>query len=285
MTYEPLPPPPPAGPPPICATTKPKPADTPSPLAWRSSSELVMPSEQHDLRPAPPPAAAAADAADAGITPPPAGAPSDHPTGPLSASPQAFSPPGPPEAAGGARVPRRPLAAYPGRRQPASTPAPSSGPTLAPPTPPAPLQNPSSAPSGPRLADGLLVGVASGVVAGVAWWAVVAFTQRQFVYLSVILGVLVGQGVLIGARRGGIVCGALAAVITLAALAVAQYFIERSLAISQAQVDVPLWSGFSFAKTVVHESINESPLSGVFAVVAAVTAAATAGTPYMRPRL
>ncbi|MEO6627850.1 MAG: hypothetical protein ABIP03_04710 [Aquihabitans sp.] len=128
------------------------------------------------------------------------------------------------------------------------------------------------------------MGAASGVVAGLAWWAVVAFTQRQFVYPSVILGALVGQGVLIGARRGGIVCGALAAVITLAALAVAQYFIERSLAISKFQVDIPLWSGFSFAKSVVQDSINEAPMSGLFALIAAGAAAASAGLSHARPK-
>lgn len=133
------------------------------------------------------------------------------------------------------------------------------------------------------MAEGLLVGAAVAAVAGALWWAVVATTQMQFVFGAIAVGLLVGQGVLIGARRAGPIAGLLAAVFTLAALAVSEYFIQRSLAISQSGIDVPLWTDLTFAKDVVHEGIKAEPLTSLFWGIAAIAALATAGLPSRRP--
>lgn len=136
-----------------------------------------------------------------------------------------------------------------------------------------------------RLGDALLVGAAAAGVAGLLWWAVTATLERQFVYGAILVGVLVGHGVLVGARRGGPVPAAVAGVATLVALLVAEYFIQRSLAVSQLGVDLPLWQGLSTATDVVRTSIEEDPLTGVFWLVAAGAAVLTTASAQRRPVL
>lgn len=141
-----------------------------------------------------------------------------------------------------------------------------------------------------RLLDALLTGIAAAAVGGVAWWAVVALSGSQFPYLALIVGILAGQGVLIGARKGGPLQGALAAGFCLVALVVAEYFVARSLAISQAadagqHLDVPLWQGFSFAREVVTEAVKADKLVGLFWGIAVIAAAVTAGAPSRRPAI
>lgn len=128
-----------------------------------------------------------------------------------------------------------------------------------------------------RPVDALLTGLAAAAIGGAIWWAVTALTSRQFTYLALVVGLLVGKGVLVGARRGGVVQGVAAAVLCLAALAVAEYFIQRSLAFHQAHergvsIDLPLWQGFGFAREVVVEGVKDHALTGLFWALAAVVA-------------
>jgi len=151
--------------------------------------------------------------------------------------------------------------------------------------PPAPM-----APMGPgvlvtrtRPLEAILLGVAAATIAGIAWWAAVATTKQQFVYGAVVVGILVGQAVLIGARKGGAGPAAIAIVASLAALVVAEYFIQRSLAIDNFHADLPLWMGFSTAREVVQEAVKEHPLTAVFWGISAVLAAVSAGSSTRRP--
>jgi hypothetical protein len=187
-------------------------------------------------------------------------------------------------------APTGPLTMSPDAPIPAAPPAPAAptGPTIAPLVPgtPAPPVLPATADAtgtGPRVADGLLVGLAASAVAGAVWWAVVALTQRQFPYLAVLLGLLVGQGVLVGARRGSPALGALAGVLTLVGLSVAQYFISRSLAISELGLDIPLWEGAGRAVDVIRATYQDDTLTLVFVVLAAGCAAFAAGRASARP--
>lgn len=134
-----------------------------------------------------------------------------------------------------------------------------------------------------RFGDALLVGLAAAAAAGGLWWAVVAFTGYQFVYGAIAVGLLVGHGVLIGARRGGPVFGLLAAAITLASLAVAEYFVQRSLAIANEGYDIPLWTDLSFATDVVREAIRGHASTGLFWGIAAIVALVTAGSSRRTP--
>ncbi len=156
--------------------------------------------------------------------------------------------------------------------------------------PPAPQTGPLAlgvvrAPAATRLAEGLLVGLAAAVVAGTLWWAVVAATERVFVYGAVLVGVIVGHGVLIGARRSGVGPAALAAGSTLVALAVAEYFVQRSITIADTGISLPLWQGFDLAVEVVRTSLGDNPIAALFWLVAAGAAAVTAGATGKRPLL
>lgn len=139
-----------------------------------------------------------------------------------------------------------------------------------------------------RIVDALLTGIAAAAIGGVAWWAVVTFTGREFPYLALVVGLLAGQGVLVGARKGGPLQGFLAATFCLMALLVTQYFVVRSLAIGQAadsgvSASIPLWQGFDTARRVVTDSIGDHLLTGVFFAIAVVAAAVSAGSPSRRP--
>jgi hypothetical protein len=137
----------------------------------------------------------------------------------------------------------------------------------------------------PRWAEGAVVGLAAaGVVAG-AWWGVVALTKSQFVLLAVAVGFVVGQAVVIGARRGSLGLGVYAAAITLAALAVAEYFIQRTLAIQEVKADIPLWQGWDFAVDVVRTSLEDQPSSFLFWGIAAVVAGVQAAKSNAKPAL
>jgi len=144
---------------------------------------------------------------------------------------------------------------------------------------------PSNRPTQPRIrtVEGLLVGLAAAVVAGAVWWAAAAVTQRQFVYLAILAGFAVGQGVLIGARRGSPVLAVYAVIVTLASLACAEYFIQRTLAIQNAGADVALWQNLDFAREVVRSSVSNSPINGVFWLVSAAAAGAVTARRSARP--
>ena len=136
--------------------------------------------------------------------------------------------------------------------------------------------------AGSRLGDGIIVATAAAIVAGLAWWAVVASTQIQFGYLVWGLGFLVGQAALVGARRGSVALGAVTGGLTVISLSAAQYFISRSLAISEQGLDVPLWNGFSTAVDVIRETYSADPITALFVLAAAAVAAFQAGRPGRR---
>ena len=215
------------------------------------------------------------------------GAPSGDTSGPALWSPSGgSSSPGtplpPPPVAPGPVVPATPAPAWGAPATPAasswgsSEPADGWGPGAI-----APHAQPAKANA--RFGDGVLVGLAAAAGAGGLWWAVVAFTGYQFVYGAIVVGLLVGHGVLIGARRGGPAFGLLAVVFTLASLAIAEYFIQRSLAISNEGYDIPLWTDFGFAKDVVREAVQGHAATGLFWGIAAIVALVTAGSSSRRP--
>lgn len=138
------------------------------------------------------------------------------------------------------------------------------------------------APAPGRYLEGALVGVASATLAGLAWWGATALSGVQFPYLAALLGLVVGNGVLIGTRRGGGVPAVVAVVAVLLALVVAQYFIERSLAVDNLGADLPLWRDLAFARTVVVERVKSQPITGLSWLMAAVVAVVSTSSPKRR---
>lgn len=123
--------------------------------------------------------------------------------------------------------------------------------------------------------DAVLFAVASSTVAGALWWAVVAFTKTQFVYGAIAVGALVGLATALGARKSGIGTALLAGGCTLVALVVAEYFIQRTLAINSGIAGIPLWDGFGFARDVVKSAVEEDGLIPLFWGLAVLAAAFT----------
>ena len=63
--------------------------------------------------------------------------------------------------------------------------------------------------------------------------------------------------------------------LAMASLVVAEYFIERSLAVAELGLDLPLWQGLSFAREVVTTTVEEEPVTGLLWLVAAGVAVFT----------
>ena len=136
----------------------------------------------------------------------------------------------------------------------------------------------------PRLGAALWVGVAAAGLAGLAWWALVSLSGYMFTVACWGVGFIVGHAVLVGARRGGAGPAIIAAVSTLTSLAVAQYFIDRSLAIRDGW-DIPLWSGFTVAREVVVEAVRADLMIAVFWGFAVLAAGYIAASRDRRPIL
>lgn len=268
-----------------------------SPSTDQSTDPFTGPAPTHQpaggAEPTAAPGSIAADATGGGTTRPPI-----LPARPGAAPPTAPGPIVPVATEGPGPVPMGPLTMSPEAPFPAAPmapPAPVVGPSglssIPPLVPGAPAPVPPHAvaasgavePGSVRVADGILVGMAAAALAGGVWWAVVALSARQFPYLAVLLGLLVGQGVLIGSRRGSLALGALAGVLTLGSLSIAQYFISRSLAISELGLDLPLWEGAGAAADVIRAAYQDDALTAMFVVLAAGCAAVAAGRSSARP--
>jgi hypothetical protein len=128
-------------------------------------------------------------------------------------------------------------------------------------------------------------GFAGAVVAGLAWWAIVATTRMQVTFVALGVGWVVAQAVLVCcARRPRLPLQAIAGAFTLASLAVSEYFVQRTLFIEDfeeltgAGPGIPLWDGFGTAREIVTEGLKDDPTTGLFWLGAVVAAVVVAGT-------
>jgi hypothetical protein len=134
-----------------------------------------------------------------------------------------------------------------------------------------------------RIADGVLTGLAFAAIGGLLWWGIVAATNKDLPYLAVVVGLFAGQGVLVGARRGGPVQAGIAALFCVVALVVAQYFVLRTVRLDTHANDyLPLWTGFSNAKTLVKDSLQDHKINAVYWLVALVLAVISTVVPRQR---
>ncbi|HET7169415.1 MAG TPA: hypothetical protein VFI69_09440 [Candidatus Limnocylindrales bacterium] len=125
---------------------------------------------------------------------------------------------------------------------------------------------------GADVLGGLLVGALAAIVASAVWYGVVAVTNYQVGIVAIAVGFLVGQGVVLGARRHGhVALVAISVVLTLLALAISEYLIvvhivNQELAAEGASVDViqPL----GLVVEVITESLKAEPLTLVFWAIA-----------------
>lgn len=210
--------------------------------------------------PAPPPPPAAP------LAPPVVGA--DAPAWPAAPAAPAI-PPAPAVAA----TPAAPLAPPP----PPGSPYAGGRPGAALFTSPAPAV---AAPTG-SLGAGIVYGLVAGLLGGAGWYLAVILTKRQFVYLAVAVGALVGTAVAKGTRTSKGAAPLVAAVITLATMCVSQYFIDRWAAIQYIEeigspARVPLFLSLPRAVDVVRAGLSADPSQGLFWAIAVVLSFLTA---------
>jgi hypothetical protein len=140
-----------------------------------------------------------------------------------------------------------------------------------------------------RVLDGVLTGIASAGIAGFLWWAVASNLEtEQWHFGALIVGLIVGQGVLIGSRKGGLASGLIALVLSTVAVLTAVYFIDRSLTISQLTdagrtSDIPLWQGFSYLGDLYRDWYEFDPAKAYGWLFGPVAAVVIAGWPGRRP--
>jgi len=134
-----------------------------------------------------------------------------------------------------------------------------------------------------NLGLGIVFGLVAAIVGGAIWYGIVVATDRQFVYLAIGYGVLVGAGVVKGAKRANPATAAVAAVIALIGIVMAYYFIYRHAVIEQLEtidrtdVEVPLFGDFAQVKDFVKFSFEEQKSQYLF-TIASVAAAGFVGS-------
>ena len=113
-----------------------------------------------------------------------------------------------------------------------------------------------------RMGDASLIGLASAGLGGLLWWGVAVLTESEhWHYGAALLGLVVGVGVMVGARRRGLGPSLLAVALSTVAVPITVYFIDRSLSIAAREEagvssSIPLWEGFANAEDVIRSWIE-----------------------------
>jgi uncharacterized SAM-binding protein YcdF (DUF218 family) len=135
---------------------------------------------------------------------------------------------------------------------------------------------------------GIVFGLIAALVCGLLWYFVVTLSDRQFVYLAILLGVGVGKAVAFGSGHSKVVNGIIAIVIAGLGMLGSYYFIDRHILVNQlgSEASIPLWDSFSFAKELIRAGFKAEQSQYVFTAIAVALAgfSALTGTT-SRPRL
>lgn len=132
---------------------------------------------------------------------------------------------------------------------------------------------PAAAPAQPAtmsdLLGGLLAGVVAAVLATAIWYGVVAATHFQVGIVAIAVGFIVGQGVVLGARRRtSIALVAISVVLTLLALVVSEYLIVAYFVGQEYGFPIEVVQPPDLVLGVVAESLGADPLTLVFWAIA-----------------
>jgi hypothetical protein len=133
---------------------------------------------------------------------------------------------------------------------------------------------------GANMVGALVYGLVAGAIGAAIWFAIVVVTNYQVGLLAVIIGALVGTGVMIGSgRKRNMRLQLLSVVLTLAAMAGAEYFIVRHFVVeylvqqgTASAADVPLFFPLDLAWEFVVAAVQDDPLTLVFWGIAVWTA-------------
>ena len=150
--------------------------------------------------------------------------------------------------------------------------APFGGPTLA--APMAEMAPPTPA-SMSDVLGGLLAGGVAAIVATAIWYGVVAATQYQLGIVAIAVGFLVGQGVVLGARRrSSVALVVISVVLTLVALAISEYLIVAYFVGQEFGVPVDIVQPPDFVVSVITDSLAADPITLAFWAIALFQAVA-----------
>jgi hypothetical protein len=122
-----------------------------------------------------------------------------------------------------------------------------------------------------HILGGLLAGIIAAVLATALWYAVVVVSHYQVGIVAILVGFLVGQAVVLGARRrGSIALIGISVVLTLLALVISEYliianFVSQQLAPGET---IELLQPPAFVLEVVVESVKADPLTLAFWAIA-----------------
>jgi hypothetical protein len=140
-------------------------------------------------------------------------------------------------------------------------------------TAPDPVRRSIKLPQGNEML-GIIYGVIAASVSGLVWYLVVTTTDRQFVYLAIVMGAIVGKTVSFGSGGSRVVNACFAVIIATVGMFAAYYFIDRHMLIEELGSNgrVPIWHSFMFARQLVSAGFDINPTGRIFTLVAAVLA-------------
>jgi hypothetical protein len=124
---------------------------------------------------------------------------------------------------------------------------------------------------------GVLFGALAGLVAGVVWFIVVIGTTSLQAYLVPLIGVGVAYGVYAGTRQPGTPAALLAVALTVVALLLALFYVERHLIVKYFHDNgdvrhIPLVPYFDWVSSVVRHAFRKSPSLGFYSLLALIAA-------------
>ena len=133
---------------------------------------------------------------------------------------------------------------------------------------------------GANMVRALLFGLAAGTVGAAIWFAIVVVTNYEVGLLAVLIGAMVGTAVMIGSgRKRNLQLQLLSVLITVAAMAVAEYFIVRHFVVEYlvqhgqaTSAQVPLFLPLEMAWDFVVGALQDDPLTLLFWGIAVWTA-------------
>ena len=138
--------------------------------------------------------------------------------------------------------------------------------------------DPGVPPTPASLSDvlgGLLAGLLAAVLATAIWYGVVALTSYQLGIVAIAVGFVVGQGVVLGARRhASIALPVISVVLTLLALAISEYLIVAYFVGQELGVPIDIVQPPDFVVSVITDSLAADPLTLAFWAIALFQAVA-----------
>jgi hypothetical protein len=121
---------------------------------------------------------------------------------------------------------------------------------------------------------GLALGTGAAIIAAIAWYLVVALSQTQIAFVAVLIGWLVGNAVVWGARgRVSVPLLVASPLLTLLALAVSEYLIIYHLVTQELGLVADLLQPLDVMIEIVIESVTADPVTLLFWAIALAYAA------------